>query len=210
LNRGFPNCLKAVRLAVVLAAVAVATGWATPAIAQAVRYRVQVEAPEELKKMLQTGLTLVHWERDPQMTLEQLRRLTDDAVREAREAAATEGWFAARVESSIDESADPRVVHIRVEPGERTRVADVEIRFRGPATFDAAAKTNFRRVRQTWSLRRGEPFRQADWEAAKRVAVREMQSWRYAAASVAESSASIDPQTNRASLLIDIDSGPPF
>ena len=198
------------RLAVVFAAVAVATGWATPAAAQAVRYRVEVEAPEELKKMLQTGLTLVHWERDPQMTLEQLRRLSDDAVREAREAAATEGWFAARVESSIDESADPRVVRIRVEPGERTRVADVEIRFRGPAAHDAAAKSNFRRVRQTWSLRRGEPFRQADWEAAKRVAVREMQSWRYAAASVAESSATIDPKTNRASLLIDIDSGPPF
>jgi translocation and assembly module TamA len=102
------------------------------------------------------------------------------------------------------------VVRLRVDPGERTTVADVEIRFRGPATYDAAAKTNFRRVRQTWSLRRGEPFRQADWEAAKRTAVREMQSWRYAAASVAESSATIDPQTNRASLLIDIESGPPF
>jgi translocation and assembly module TamA len=116
----------------------------------------------------------------------------------------------ARVTATIDESAEPRVVRLRVEPGERTRVGEVEIRFRGPATHDAAAKTNFRRVRQTWSLRRGEPFRQAEWEAAKRTAVREMQSWRYAAASVAESSATIDPQTNRASLLIDIDSGPPF
>ena len=202
------------RLAVGLLALAFAMAWAASACAQvaggAIRYRVEVEAPEELKKMLQAGLTLVHWERDPQMTVEQLRRLTDDAVREAREAAATEGWFAARVESSIDESANPRVVRIRVDPGERTTVADIEIRFRGPATYDAAAKTNFRRVRQTWSLRRGEPFRQAEWEAAKRTAVREMQSWRYAAASVAESSATIDPQTNRASLLIDIDSGPPF
>jgi translocation and assembly module TamA len=199
-----------VRFAVVLAAFAVAIGWATSALAQTVRYRVEVDAPEELKKMLETGLTLVHWARDPQMSLEQLRRLTDDAAREAREAAATEGWFAARVSASIDEGVDPRVVRVRVEPGERTSVGDVEIRFRGPATLDAAAKTNFRRVRQTWSLRRGEPFRQADWEAAKRVAVREMQSWRYAAASIAESSATVDPKTHRASLLIDIDSGPPF
>jgi translocation and assembly module TamA len=195
-----------VRLAVGLFAFSLAM----QAAAQAVRYRVEVDAPEELKKMLQTGLTLVHWERDSQMSAEQLRRLADDAVREAREAAATEGWFSAKVDASVDESVEPRVVRLRVEPGERTRVADVEIRFRGPATLDAAAKANFRRVRQTWSLRRGEPFRQADWDAAKRGAVREMQSWRYAAASVAESSATIDPQTHRASLLIDIDSGPPF
>jgi translocation and assembly module TamA len=184
--------------------------FAIQAAAQSVRYRVEVEAPQELKKMLESGLTLAHWARDPQMSLEQLRRLADDAVREAREAAATEGWFAARVTASIDEAADPRVVRLRVEPGERTRVADVDIRFRGPATSDAAAKTNFRRVRQTWSLRRGEPFRQEDWEAAKRNAVREMASWRYAAAAIAASSASVDPQTNRATLVVEIDSGPPF
>ena len=89
MNRGFPNCLKAVRLAVGLLALAIAMAWAAPAVAQVVRYRVEVEAPEELKKILQKGLTLVHWERDPQMSAEQLRRLTDDAVREAREAAAT-------------------------------------------------------------------------------------------------------------------------
>jgi len=199
-----------VRHAVVLAAFAFALGWATSAFAQAVRYRVEVEAPKELAQMLKSGLTLVHWERDPQMSAEQLRRLADDAVREAREAAATEGWFAARVEAQIDESVEPRVVRIKVEPGERTRVADVDIRFRGPATDDAAAKANFRRVRQTWSLRRGEPFRQSEWEAAKRTAVREMQSWRYAAATIVDSRATIDPQTHRASLVVEIDSGPPF
>ena len=132
-----------------------AFAFAIQAMAQAVRYRVDVEAPDELKSILQTGLTLVHWERDPQMSAEQLRRLADDAVREAREAAATEGWFAARVEATIDESVEPRVVRVRVEPGERTRVAEVHIRFRGPASGDAAAKANFRRVRQTWNLRRG-------------------------------------------------------
>ena len=184
--------------------------WAAQAAAQVVRYRVEVEAPEELAKMLKSGLTLVHWERDPQMSAEQLRRLTDDAVREAREAAATEGWFAARVEARIDESVEPRVVRLRVEPGERTRVGDVEIRFRGPATDDAAAKDAFKRVRQTWNLRRGEPFRQADWAAAKRGATREMAAWRYAAASIADSRATIDPQTARASLMVEIESGPPF
>lgn len=202
------------RFVVGLLAFAVAVAWAAEAAAQAaggvVRYRVEVEAPEELARMLKSGLTLVHWERDPQMSAEQLRRLVDDAVREAREAAATEGWFAARVDARIDESVEPRVVRVRVEPGQRTRVGDVEIRFRGPATEDAAATAAFKRVRQAWNLRRGEPFRQPDWEAAKRLAVREMQAWRYAAASIADSRATIDPQTARASLMVEIDSGPPF
>ncbi|HUQ25483.1 MAG TPA: BamA/TamA family outer membrane protein [Burkholderiales bacterium] len=206
------------RFVVGLLAFAVAVAWAAEAAAQVaapvaggvVRYRVEVEAPEELAKMLRSGLTLVHWERDPQMSAEQLRRLVDDAVREAREAAATEGWFAARVEARIDESVEPRVVRVRVEPGERTHVSDVEISFRGPATEDAAAKAAFKRVRQAWNLRRGEPFRQRDWEAAKRLAVREMQAWRYAAATIADSRATIDPQSARASLMVEIDSGPPF
>jgi len=199
-----------VRFAVGLLALAIAMAWAAQAMAQAIRYRVEVEAPDELKKMLQTGLTLVHWERDPQMSAEQLRRLADDAVREAREAAATEGWFSARVEARIDDSVEPRVVHLRVEPGTRTLIGDVHISFRGPAADDAAAKDAFKRVRQTWSLRRGEPFRQADWEAAKRGATREMAAWRYAAASVADSRATIDPQSARASLMVEIESGPPF
>ena len=59
MNRGFPNCLKAVRLAVGLLALAIAMAWAAPAMAQAVRYRVEVEGPDELKKILQNGLTLV-------------------------------------------------------------------------------------------------------------------------------------------------------
>jgi translocation and assembly module TamA len=199
-----------VRLAAGLLALVTAVGWAEPVFAQGVRYRVEVEAPEELAKMLKSGLTLVHWERDPQMSAEQLRRLAEDAVREAREAAATEGWFSARAEAKIDESVEPRVVRVRVDPGPRTRVADVEIRFRGPAVDDTAARAAFKRVRERWNLRRGEPFRQRDWEEAKRGAVREMSAWRYAAAEVADSRAVVDPETARASLMVEIDSGPPF
>jgi translocation and assembly module TamA len=174
------------------------------------QYRVEIDAPRDIAEQLRQGLNVVRWQQDPQMTPEQLRRLADEATREARETAATEGYFSARVATSIHEGVQPWIVRLAVELGERTQVGDVDLRFSGPAVDDGEAQALLRRVRETWSLRRGEPFRQADWEAAKRRAVRELASWRYAGARVAESRALIDPETRRASLLVELASGPPF
>jgi translocation and assembly module TamA len=180
------------------------------AMAAGLEYRVEIEAPRELKQILESGLNLMRWRHDPEMSAERLKRLVDEAQAEAREAAATEGYFSARVTAQIDEGGEPWVVRLRVEPGERTRVEEVEIRFSGPASTDGEARALLKRVRDGWSLRRGQPFRQADWEAAKRQAVRELASWRYAAAQVADSQALINPDERRARLTVELASGPPF
>jgi translocation and assembly module TamA len=174
------------------------------------QYRVQIDAPKEMAEVLKKGLNVVRWERDPQMTPEQLRRLAQEAVREARETAATEGYFSAQVELGIDEGIQPWIVLITIDPGERTLVGDIDLRFTGAALDDAQSAAAFKRVRDTWPLRRGQPFRQADWDAAKRRAVRELSALRYAAARVSDSRALIDPQTQRASLMVELASGPPF
>jgi translocation and assembly module TamA len=178
--------------------------------AQGLRFRVEVEAPRELEKILKQGLSIMRWQNDPKMTAEQLRRLTEEAVREAREAAATEGYFSAKVDVRIDEAEPEWKVALSVEPGPRTRVSEVDIRFSGPATQDGEAHSLFKQVRDTWRLRRGEPFRQSEWEAAKREAARELASWRYAAARIADSRATIDPETRQAKLMIELASGPAF
>ena len=177
--------------------------------AATLEYRVEIDAPAPLAKLLER-LSLLRWRSDPDMTAERLHRLVDEAAFEARQAAATEGYFSARVSSSIDESAEPWVVRLRVEPGGRTRVDEVDIRFTGPVTGDGEARPILERVRQNWRLRRGQPFRQDDWDAAKRAAVRELAGWRYAAASLASSEARIDPKTERARLTVELASGPPF
>jgi translocation and assembly module TamA len=178
--------------------------------AQGVRYRVEVEAPREMAATLRKGLSLQRWQDDPQMTEERLRRLAAEAEREAREVAATEGYFSPRVEVQVDESKSPWSVMVKVDPGERTRVSHVEIRFSGPAAQDPEAREQFQRVRERWRLRRGEPFRQSDWDAAKREAARELARWRYAAARVADSQATIDPEKREARLDIELASGPAF
>jgi translocation and assembly module TamA len=178
--------------------------------AQGLRYRVEIDAPRDLAATLRKGSSLVRWQGDPQMTPERLRRLADDAVREAREAAATEGYFSPSVEARVREDESEWTVSLKLDPGERTRVAAVELRFTGPAQRDPEAQPRFKRVRDGWRLRVGEPFRQADWDEAKRQAARELAGWRYAAARVADSRAVIDPQTREAKLEVELASGPAF
>lgn len=182
----------------------------TPVAAAGLEYRVRIEAPEELEAILRSGLNLVRWQSDPEMTEEQLERLVDEAVREAREVAATEGYFSARVESSIDRASEPATVRLRIEPGERTRVTDVQLRLSGPAAQDAQARERLEQVRENWTLRAGMPFRQEDWNAAKAQALSELAGWRYAAAQIGASRALIDPDTRQARLSVEIASGPPF
>jgi len=183
---------------------------ATPALAR-LDYRVEIDAPKELKSALEKGLNIVRWRLDPDMDAERLKRLVDEAVKETREAAATDGYFSAGVRAEVDSSAEQWVVRIKVEPGERTRVGDVEIRFTGPALLDAGeAQSRMRKVRENWLLRTGQPFKQDDWEAAKRQALREFSGWRYAAATISASRATVDPVSHRASLFLEMASGPPF
>jgi len=191
-------------LALVLSCLAASAGAAT------LEYTVEIDAPAALKALLARGLSVMRWRDDPDLNAERLRRLVDDSVREAKEAAATEGYFSARVTSSIDASVEPWLVRLQVEPGERARIDAIDIRFSGPIADDGEARPVLERVRQNWGLRRGQAFRQEDWEAAKRDAVREVASWRYAGARVAASEARVDPKEARVKLALEIASGPPF
>jgi translocation and assembly module TamA len=182
---------------------------ATPALAR-LDYRVEIDAPKELKTALEKGLNIVRWRNDPDMDAERLKRLVDEAVQESREAAATDGYFSADVRAELDASGEQWVVRLRVDPGERTRIGEVDIRFSGPVTSDGAARKHLDKVRENWLLRRGQPFRQQEWEDAKRSALREFSGWRYAAASIAQSRATVDPKTHRADLSVELASGPPF
>jgi translocation and assembly module TamA len=183
---------------------------APPAAIAGVEYRVEVVAPEELAAPLRQGLGLVRWREDPDITPGQLRRLADEAVREARALAAAEGYFSAEARAEIDESSSPWRVTLHLAPGERTRIAEVDLRVVGPAADDVEARERIAAMRKAWSLPRGQPFRQEDWDAAKQGAARALSGWRYAAARVASSEARIDPATREARLSVVLDSGPAY
>lgn len=178
--------------------------------ASALEYRVDIEAPQAMAAPLRKGLNLIRWQGDPQMTPGLLRRLADEAAADARALAAAEGYFSPQVRVAVDETVQPWRVLLTLEPGERTMVAAVDIRFSGPASTDPQAREQLGQVRKSWPLPPGQPFRQEDWEAAKRKAVSELSRWRYAAARIAASEARIDPERRQAHLAVELDSGPPF
>lgn len=178
--------------------------------AAALEYRVEIEAPDEIAASLRKGLNLVRWRDDPEMTPELLRRLATEAERDARDVAATEGYFSPEVAVRIDESRQPWRVRLSLRAGPRTRVAGVDLRLSGPASTDPEAADALERVRASWPLGPGQPFRQEDWDEAKRRAVVELGRWRYAAARVAESAARVDPAARTAQLSVVLESGPPF
>jgi translocation and assembly module TamA len=173
-------------------------------------YRVEIEAPEPLKRVLAKGLDLVRWEGYANMTPLLLGRLAAEARVQAEQAAQTEGYFSAAATSAVEQSGDSAVVRIRVEPGPPTVVKSVDLRITGPVAGDADYAALLKRIRDDWSLREGERFTQADWEAAKRRAVAQISEKRFASASIASSEARIDPETRSAALFVELASGPPF
>jgi len=174
------------------------------------RYRVEIQAPRELRDMLKSGLNLIRWQNDEGLSPALLERLVDEAVHETRNAAAAEGWFAAKVEASIDREHEPWTVTLRIEPGPRTHVKSVDIRIEGPVNDDREARKRLQKLRKEWSLPVGQPFRQAAWDAAKQKALGDLSQWRYAAARIVESRADVEPNANTAALSVTLDSGPPF
>jgi translocation and assembly module TamA len=177
----------------------------------AIRYRLVVEGPNPPADAIREGLDLARWQTDEQMTAELLELLVRDAPAQAREIAAVEGFYDAKVEASIDRKSMPHVVTVRVTPGAPVRVAGIRVDVTGPATADAAlGAPAIKEARDGWSLKLGEVFRQAEWIEAKELAVQSLRRGPYAAARIARSEARVDPEARRADLDVEIASGPRF
>jgi translocation and assembly module TamA len=175
------------------------------------QFRVAIEAPGPLKSQLERGLDLVRWQREERMTPALLRTLVAETRSETERAAAAEGYFSAIVTTSIEPEEEISVVRIKIDAGPRTTVAAVDLQFRGAVA--SGGERNDRRiaaVRREWMLRVGAPFRQADWEAAKRGAAAELGRELYAAAAIIASEARVDPERHTATLRVELDSGPPY
>ena len=182
-----------------------ATAQDTPGI----KYNVRIDAPRQLDDLLEDNLDLLRWRGNSRVDLEQLQRLVRDTPEQAKALIATEGYYSPQVSAGLDTSGGTPVARVIVEPGEPTLVSDIDLVLQGfvpfeqgGAPYDAAA------LRNRWSLPVGARFRQADWEGAKRDLLREVVQSRFPRAQLVETSATVDPETRKASLRVVMDSGP--
>ena len=176
-----------------------------------IRFQVIVDAPRPYEKLFESALDIVRWQREERVTLPLLERLVSEARRTATDALAADGYFSAKVESTIDKvSATDAIVRLNVVLGPRTRIQDVDLRFSGAAVNDDEGRKRIEAVKQGWSLSRGEPFQQQAWDAAKEGALARLARGRYAAAAITDSEARIDPEAQSAALNVQFHSGPIF
>ena len=193
--------------AAALAAAALCVRAAEPAPPPA-GFRVEIAAPSPLDVALRDNLDIMRWQRYDSLTDDLLERLLAEARTQAREIAATRGFFSPAVEVSAATGNDGRVVRIAVAPGEPTRVRAVRIEFTGPVTESPDGEARMKAVREAWPLRAGDVFTQEGWNAAKAVAIATLSDERYAAAGIASSRATVDPEARAADLEITLASGP--
>ena len=200
-HRFLARCLLALTLATLPAphvsaeaAEPVATAPATAPEAIEPVYRVVIDAPSSLVPALERSLGIVRWQGYADMTADLMDRLAGEAEGEAREAVAAEGYFSARIEIAIDRATKPAKVTLTIVPGEPTRIADVHIDVTGPAATDEPLGTAaIAQMRAQWELPVGEVFRQSAWDTAKNRALASLRASPYAAATIAQSEALIDP-----------------
>ncbi len=179
---------------------------AAPASALEVNVAVGADAPEGLQALLMRHLEITRATRLGETPdAEEITRLRRQSEQTAHELLATEGYFSPHVESS---QIDDRVEY-RIDTGIRTTVSGVKLIFSG--ALQSSDSRNLRgRVERGFTLKPGTPFRQADWDAAKRATLQPLLAGAYPAAQITSSEARIDPVAHHADLSLTIDSGPRF
>ncbi len=181
---------------------ALATWFAAGAVQAATT--VSLEAPSALRPLLEKHLGFIGEQAGEGLDEGGRVALLRRARKEIASLLATEGYFTPSVEGRDAADDDFAIV---VEPGRRTTIAGVELHFRGAVE---GVDGRLAALREAWALPVGEPFRQADWDAAKQQLLDGLSLRDYAAAAITDSEAVIDPESASARLRVEIDSGPAF
>ncbi|MDR6538875.1 autotransporter assembly complex family protein [Variovorax soli] len=176
-------------------------------------FSVSVKAPDTVREYLERNLEIQRYRQIGDLGAAELSRLMVAAEGNARELLGTLGYFTPRLTLELQETPDakaPREVRITVDPGELTRVAQVQIDFSGPIAADPSAEAQREAIRKDWPLRTGQPFTQLGWDNAKSAALRSLTAKRFPTGSVALSRADIDADAGQARLHVDYRSGPAY
>jgi translocation and assembly module TamA len=178
-------------------------------LAQGLNYQVRIEAPGQLKQLLEQNLDLMRWRGHAGLDLGQLQHLVKVAPEQVKTLVATEGYYSPVISTGLETSGTTPVAHVIVDPGPPTLVGDIDLELQGFVPFDqGSVPLDANALRQRWGLPAGARFRQEDWEAAKRNLVRSVMQSRFPRAQLADSQATVDPDKHRVTLKVVIDSGP--
>ncbi|MDQ6621167.1 MAG: autotransporter assembly complex protein TamA [Pseudomonadota bacterium] len=171
---------------------------------------LRIEAPEALQQLLTKHIDAY---RDASGALDaaEIARMQQRARQQATELLATQGYFSPTIDFDIGLPPGVETHLMRVDPGPRTTVGGVRIDFTG-AVAEARPEYEQRRqaLRDAWPLHPGDSFVDAQWRSGKTALLRLLTERDFAAARIAQSQATVDPDAASASLSVLYDSGPAY
>ncbi|VVE11956.1 Translocation and assembly module TamA [Pandoraea soli] len=182
-------------------------GLGVPGAAQA-DYRVRVDAPNGLAKLLTDNLDLVRYAARDDIGEAQFEHLIATVGEQVQELTSTEGYFSPVTHVDVATINGKRDVHVAVASGPRTHIKNVDLTFTGPVIEQDPQRVA--QLRNAWALPVDAPFRQADWDKAKDDTLFQLGQKRYHAAKMAFARAVVDADNDAASLVATYESGPPF
>ena len=175
-------------------------------------FTIRVEAPADIRSMVTRFLDLKRYQKVPDLDNAELGRLMERSEIQIRQMLGTQGYFTPTITQKIlapAGAARPEVV-ITIEPGERTRIGQLDLRLDGAISSYPPAAQQVAQIRYDWALPVGEAFTQTAWSTSKVQALQALQAERFAAARLLTSQTTIDPDTNSAHVLAQYDSGPVY
>ena len=174
-------------------------------------YRIEINAPTEIKSLLSQHLALSRYKDRDDFSDDQLKFLLDTTPDEVTQLAATEGYFSPITTIKVEQGAKPdnlKTIYLTVDQQQRAHISMTSIEVIGKAMTESPQTVS--QIQHDWSLPIGEPYRQSTWSTAKEGGLQALQKRRYPAAKIAHSEARIEPETSDVKLSVQYDSGPSF
>ncbi|OYU43217.1 MAG: outer membrane protein assembly factor, partial [Burkholderiales bacterium PBB4] len=187
-----------------------------PAASREGAFTLAIEAPEAVRELLERHLDVLRYRELADLSDSELARLLLAAEQNARELVATLGYFSPVIALEPPLTTEggfntyvPRVLTLRVVPGDPAEVSEVKLVFTGPI-LEEAGRSQREGILRDWPLETGMRFSQTRWQDAKQQALLQLLAQNYPTASMTASEADVDPFTRKARLNVTLDSGPRF
>lgn len=136
--------------------------------------------------------------------VERLRRRAHDATVSALE---TQGYFSPVVTLEVGQDYLGETWDIIIEPGPRTEIRDVDLRFQGQVS-QPEFQHRRREAQEAWPLKTGQVFINDEWSSAKTALLDEINTRDFYFARIVHSQATVEAEAARADLAVEVDSGP--
>lgn len=168
-----------------------------------------IEAPTDVQQYLSRHLELLRYNALDDLDTTEVDKLVHSSDAQVRELLSTLGYFSPQLQW-LRESANAHArhpLHLKVVPGEQTRVSQVEIAFLGDIATPAFSTTQ-NNLRKSWWLPATHFFTQDAWNDAKNQLLRTVTAQDFPLAQWEETRADIDPERHTATLVLTLNSGP--